>query len=67
VLFPVSFLVANALGEADYFNGIPADCSASDDLDRAIANPNEASLAEALYVMSHRRCRLAPTMFSSAM
>jgi len=56
VLFPVSFLVANALGEADYFNGIPADCSAADDLDRAIANPNEASLAEALYVMNNGRC-----------
>jgi len=56
VLYPVAFLVTNARGLADYFDGIPADCSAADDLDRAIANPNEASLAEALYVMSNGRC-----------
>jgi carboxyl-terminal processing protease len=56
VLYPVSFLVTNARGEADYFNGIPADCAAADDVDHPLASPSEASLAEALYVVRHGRC-----------
>lgn len=56
VIYPVAFLVANARGEADYFNGIPADCSAADDVDRALADPQEASLAEALFVLRNGRC-----------
>jgi C-terminal peptidase prc len=56
VLYPVSFLVTNARGEADYFNGIPADCAAADDVDHALASPQEASLAEALYVVRNGRC-----------
>jgi C-terminal peptidase prc len=56
VLYAVSFLVTNARGEADYFDGIPADCAAPDDVDHALASPQEASLAEALYVVRHGRC-----------
>jgi C-terminal peptidase prc len=56
VLYPVSFLVTNARGEADYFGGIPADCAAPDDVDHALASPQEASLAEALYVSRNGRC-----------
>jgi C-terminal processing protease CtpA/Prc len=56
VLFPVSFLVTNARGEADYFGGIPADCAAADDLDHPLASPEEASLAEALHVVTSGRC-----------
>jgi len=56
VLYPVSFLVTNARGEADYFNGIPADCAAADDVDHALASPQEASLSEALYVLRTGRC-----------
>jgi len=56
VVYPVSFLVTNARGEADYFNGIPADCAAPDDVDHALASPQEASLAEALYVVRNGRC-----------
>jgi len=56
VLYPVAFLVTNARGEADYFNGIPADCAAGDDVDHALASPEEASLAEALYVVRNGRC-----------
>ena len=56
VLFPVAFLVANAHGEADYFDGIPADCAADDDLDHPIADTAEASLAEALFFLRRGRC-----------
>jgi C-terminal processing protease CtpA/Prc len=56
VLYPVAFLVTNARGEADYFDGIPADCAAADDVDHPLASPDEASLAEALHVVRNGRC-----------
>jgi hypothetical protein len=56
VVYPVCFLATNARGEADYFDGIPADCAAPDDVDHALANPKEASLAEAPHVVRYGRC-----------
>jgi C-terminal processing protease CtpA/Prc len=56
VLYPVAFLLTNARGEADYFDGIPADCAAADDVDHPLASPEEASLAEALHVVRTGRC-----------
>jgi len=56
VLYPVSFAVANARGESDYFDGIPADCAAGDDLDRPIGDPGEASLEEALFYLRRGSC-----------
>jgi hypothetical protein len=56
VLYPVSFLVMNARSESDYFDGIPADCAAADDLDHAIGDPAEGSLAEALFFLRTGRC-----------
>jgi C-terminal peptidase prc len=56
VLYPVAFLVTNARGEADYFGGIPADCPAADDVDHPLASSQEASLAEALYVVRNGHC-----------
>jgi hypothetical protein len=58
-LFPVAFQTRNALGQGDYFDGIPADCGAGDDLDRAIGDPEEASLAEALEYLRTGRCSTA--------
>jgi len=59
VLYPVAFVVANARDEADYFDGIAADCPAVDDLDRPIADPDEGSLAAALFFLRTGRCRAA--------
>jgi C-terminal peptidase prc len=56
VLYPVAFLVTNARGQADYFDGIPADCAAPDDVDHPLASRQEASLAEALNVLRTGRC-----------
>jgi C-terminal processing protease CtpA/Prc len=56
VLYPVAFKGVNALGQGDYFDGIPADCAAPDDLDRPLADAREASLAEALQVVRSGRC-----------
>jgi len=56
VLYPVAFLVTNARGEADYFDGIPADCAAADDLDQPLGDSREAALAEALAVVRTGHC-----------
>ena len=54
VLYPVAFLVTNSRGQADYYSGIPADCAAADDVDHALADAREGSLAEALTRPAHR-------------
>jgi C-terminal processing protease CtpA/Prc len=56
VLVPVSFRNRNADGETDYFDGIPADCPAADNLDRSLGDPAESSLAEALYFLRRGEC-----------
>jgi C-terminal peptidase prc len=56
VLYPVSFLVMNARGESNYFDGFPADCAAADDVDHAIGDPGEASLSEAFTFLRTGSC-----------
>jgi C-terminal processing protease CtpA/Prc len=56
VLIPVAFTVRNARGEGDFFDGIPADCAAPDDLDNQIGSASEASLAEAIHVLTRGSC-----------
>jgi C-terminal processing protease CtpA/Prc len=58
-LFPVAFEGRNARGEGDYYNGIPADCAAADDLDHPLGDAGEASLAEALRFLRTGRCSVA--------
>lgn len=55
-LFPVAFEARNALGEGDYYGGMPADCAAADDLDHELGDPGEASLDEALEFLRTGRC-----------
>jgi hypothetical protein len=59
VIYPVAFQVRNARGQGDYFGGIPADCAAGDDLDHALGDASEASLAEALSYLRSGRCTTA--------
>lgn len=56
VLYPVSFTLRNALGQGDFFDGIPADCAAADDPNYQLGDPQEASLAEALAVIRTGQC-----------
>ncbi|HLA76749.1 MAG TPA: S41 family peptidase [Vicinamibacteria bacterium] len=56
VLYPVSFKVVNARDQGDYFDGIPVDCPAVDDLDHQLGDPAEASLAEALSFVGSGSC-----------
>jgi carboxyl-terminal processing protease len=44
----LSFKTKNALGEGDYFDGLPANIYQGDDLTHMFGNPEEANLREAL-------------------
>ncbi len=59
VLAPVAFSLVNANGQGDYFDGIPATCSAPDDIEHDLGSPDEGSLAEALYYIRTGRCSAA--------
>jgi carboxyl-terminal processing protease len=61
VLYPVAFSGKNARGEGDYFDGIPADCRAVDDLDHELGDVAEASLAESLQFLTSGSCSAAAT------
>lgn len=61
VLAPVAFSLVNADGQGDYFDGIPAECAAGDDIEHDLGAADEASLAEALFYVRNGRCRAAPT------
>ena len=56
VLLPVSFRMINALGVGNYFDGIPPDCPAADDVTRELGAAAEASLAEAIHVIRTGAC-----------
>lgn len=44
VLFVVTFRTVNVDGEADYYTGIPANCTVADDWDHLLADPEEGRL-----------------------
>jgi C-terminal processing protease CtpA/Prc len=56
VYFLINFLVENADGFSDYFEGLPADCSAVDDFSHQMGDPEEAMLKEALYYIDNGSC-----------
>ena len=60
MLAPVSFTVRNANDEGDYFDGLPADCVAADDIERELGDPAEDSLREALMFAATGACTRRP-------
>ena len=56
VAVPTAFASVNADGDGDFFDGFTPDCPADDDLDNPLGDPNEASLAEALFVIQNGAC-----------
>jgi C-terminal processing protease CtpA/Prc len=55
-LFDVEFATRNARDEGGYFDGIPVDCPAPDDIGHELGDAQEASLATALNVIRTGRC-----------
>jgi C-terminal processing protease CtpA/Prc len=60
VLAPVSFTLRNANGEGDFFDGFAPTCSAPDDLDHQLADVQEGSLAEVMFILRQGRCSRPP-------
>ncbi|MGE3473809.1 MAG: S41 family peptidase [Vicinamibacterales bacterium] len=58
VLAPVAFSMTNADGQGGYFDGLPADCPAADDIEHELGDPGEASLATALGYIAAGSCRV---------
>jgi carboxyl-terminal processing protease len=56
VLRPVSFQSFNALGEGDFFDGIPADCPAGDSLDVPFGSLGESSFDAAVHWLRFGFC-----------
>jgi len=52
----IEFKVANADDESDYFNGIPPDCIAEDDVTKQFGDVSEDSLEEALHYIEYNEC-----------
>ena len=64
VLAPVSFSMVNANGQGDYFDGLPVDCAAADDIGHDLGDAEERSLKEALRFVSTGACSPAAQAFS---
>lgn len=56
LLRAVTFEVVNALGEGRFFDGLDVDCAAGDELDLALGDPAEQSLATALQLIETGAC-----------
>jgi carboxyl-terminal processing protease len=52
----VAFEVQNAAGIGGYFDGLPVDCPAADELDTDLGDPSEASLVAALEFHATGQC-----------
>lgn len=60
LLFPITFRLVNAAGNTDYFDGLPADCWAEDDLYHQLGDPEEGMLAAALAYANDGTCASPP-------
>jgi hypothetical protein len=66
VLAPVAFQLRNAAGQGDYFDGLPADCPAGDDVDHLFGDAAEASLGEALFFVKNGQCSAGARSLATA-
>ncbi len=58
-LRPTAFRSVNANGFGDYFDGLPVDCPAADDLDIPVGADDDPNLVSALSYLETGRCSLA--------
>ncbi len=57
ILLPIEFQSVNNNDEGDYFDGLPADCPAIDDLTHDFADPAESMLSTAIFHMNNSSCQ----------
>ncbi len=56
ILRPTAFRLANADGDGDYFDGLPVDCPAADDLSVAIGADSDPNMVAALGYLDTGAC-----------
>ena len=61
ILRPTSFRTVNAAGEGDYFDGLPVDCPAADDLNEAVGADTDPNLIAALSYLNTGACPVVAT------
>ena len=59
ILRPTAFQTVNADGFGDYFDGIPANCPADDDLTIAVGADNDPNMIAAMQYLSTGQCPVA--------
>jgi len=61
ILRPTSFKVANADGDGDYFDGLPVDCAAVDDLSIAVGADLDPNMIAAMTYLNTGACPVMST------
>jgi carboxyl-terminal processing protease len=56
ILRPTAFKLANALGDGDYFDGLPVDCPAADDLSIAVGDDLDPNMIAAMNYIQTGAC-----------
>ena len=56
ILRPTAFETVNSLGEGRYFDGLPVDCAAEDDLNFAVGDEREPATSTALSFLANGAC-----------
>ena len=56
LLRPTAFKLANALGDGDYFDGLPVDCAAADDLSIPVGDPLDPNMVAAMNYINTGAC-----------
>jgi len=59
ILRPTAFQTVNAVGFGDYFDGLPVDCPAADDLTVPVGDPADPNVAAALFHAENNACPVA--------
>jgi len=66
LLRAVTFETVNSLGAGQFYDGLPVDCPATDELERDIGDPLEASLASALGLVETGSCPISSAVSKPA-
>lgn len=59
ILRPTSFRTVNAAGEGDYFDGLPVDCPAADDLNFGVGDDDDPNMVAAMTYLNTGACPVA--------
>ena len=65
ILRPTSFKTTNALGAGDYFDGLPVDCVAADDLSVAVGDPQDPNMLAAMTYLDTGACPVVSSQLES--